>query len=80
MRMARIGDFRKVWQTACTANGRSGRIVHDLRRSGVRHLIDVGNDPGHANPEGGAEDPQPRLRAADDGRDRRVKRAAAAAA
>jgi hypothetical protein len=23
----------------------SGRIVHDLRRSGVRHLIDAGNDP-----------------------------------
>ena len=41
----RIGDFRKVWQTACTTIGLSGRIVHDLRRSGVRHLIDAGNDP-----------------------------------
>ena len=29
MRMARIGDFRKVWQTACTAIGLSGRIVHE---------------------------------------------------
>lgn len=41
----RIGDFRKAWRTACKAVGMSGRIVHDLRRSGVRHLIDAGNDP-----------------------------------
>ncbi len=34
-----------MWQTACTAIALSGRIVHDLRRSGVRHLIDAGNDP-----------------------------------
>jgi hypothetical protein len=34
-----FGDFRKVWQTAGAANGLHGRIVHDLRRSGVRHLI-----------------------------------------
>jgi integrase len=40
-----IGDFRKAWQTACRAIGLSGRIVHDLRRSGVKHLIDAGNDP-----------------------------------
>ena len=41
----RIGDFRKVWQKRCDAIGLSDRIVHDLRRSGVRHLIDAGNDP-----------------------------------
>ncbi len=41
----KIGDFRKAWQTACTANGLHGRIVHDLRRSGVRHLIHAGIDP-----------------------------------
>lgn len=41
----KIGDFRKVWQTACDANGLHGRIVHDLRRSGVRHLIHAGVDP-----------------------------------
>ena len=41
----RIGDFRKVWRSVCDAIGLSGRIVHDLRRSGVRHLIDAGNDP-----------------------------------
>ena len=41
----RIGDFRKLWTKACTAIGISGRIVHDLRRSGVKHLIDSGVDP-----------------------------------
>jgi integrase len=41
----RLGDFRKVWTTACTAIGFGSRIVHDLRRSGVRHLIQAGNDP-----------------------------------
>ena len=40
-----IGDFRKSWQTACAAVGLSGRMVHDLRRSGVRHLIHAGVDP-----------------------------------
>lgn len=40
-----IGDFRKAWKTACKAVGQSGRIVHDLRRSGVKHLIDAGVDP-----------------------------------
>jgi integrase len=41
----RIRDFRKLWAKACTAMGLSGRIVHDLRRSGVKHLINAGNDP-----------------------------------
>jgi hypothetical protein len=40
-----IGDFRKAWKTACKAIGLPDRIVHDLRRSGVKHLIDAGNDP-----------------------------------
>jgi integrase-like protein len=40
-----IGDFRKVWTRACAAIGLEGRIVHDLRRSGVKHLIDSGFDP-----------------------------------
>jgi integrase len=40
-----IGDFRKVWKRACAAVGLPGRLVHDLRRSGVKHLIDSGNDP-----------------------------------
>ena len=38
----RIGDFRKLWAKACAAIGLSGRIVHDLRRSGVRHLVRAG--------------------------------------
>jgi integrase len=41
----RIGDFRKLWKRACAAIGLDGRIVHDLRRSGVKHLIEAGNDP-----------------------------------
>jgi integrase len=40
-----IGDFRKVWKRACAAIGLAGRIVHDLRRSGVRHLIRAGVPP-----------------------------------
>jgi integrase len=54
----RIGDFRKLWTKACAAIGVSDRIVHDLRRSGVKHLIETpGNDPhtvmafsGHSTP------------------------------
>jgi integrase len=37
--------LRELWQRACTAIGLSGRLVHDLRRSGVKHLIDSGIDP-----------------------------------
>ena len=40
-----IGDIRKRWATACRAIGLEGQIVHDLRRSGVKHLIDSGVDP-----------------------------------
>jgi integrase len=38
----RIGDFRKLWVKACAEIGLTGRIVHDLRRSGVRHLVRAG--------------------------------------
>ena len=41
----RIGDFRKLWAKGCAALGLTGRIVHDLRRSGVRHLIRGGTPP-----------------------------------
>jgi integrase len=41
----RIGDFRKLWAKACPQAGLSRRIVHDLRRSGVKHLINAGVDP-----------------------------------
>jgi integrase len=40
-----LGDIRKAWATACAAIGLPGRIVHDLRRSGVKHLIGAGVDP-----------------------------------
>jgi integrase len=37
-----IGDFRKVWETACAESGLAGRIFHDLRRSAVRNLVRAG--------------------------------------
>jgi len=37
----RIGNFRKLWTKACKAIGVTDRIVHDLRRSGVKHLIET---------------------------------------
>ena len=40
-----LGDFRKVWDTACASIGMAGRIPHDLRRSGVKHYINAGVDP-----------------------------------
>ena len=40
-----IRDFRKRWKRACAALGQSERIVYDLRRSGVRHLIRAGVPP-----------------------------------
>jgi integrase len=40
-----LGDFQKVWDTACKAIKTPGRIPHDLRRSGVKHYIDAGVDP-----------------------------------
>lgn len=40
-----IGDIRKSWKRARTAIGLGGRIVHDLRRSGVKHLIGAGVAP-----------------------------------
>ncbi len=33
-----ILDFRGAWERACTEAGLAGRLVHDLRRCGVRNL------------------------------------------
>jgi integrase len=38
----RVYEFRKSWATACKAVGVSGRLFHDLRRTGVRNLIRAG--------------------------------------
>ena len=37
-----IQSFRKAWDTACEKAGYPGKLVHDLRRTGVRNLIRAG--------------------------------------
>lgn len=37
-----VGLFRKPWKEACRLAGVPGRIVHDLRRSGIRNMVRAG--------------------------------------
>jgi integrase len=37
-----IQSFAKAWNTACQKAGYPGKLVHDLRRTGVRNLIRAG--------------------------------------
>ena len=41
-----IGDFRKVWATACKKAGLTGRLVHDLRRTAARDFRKAGVSEG----------------------------------
>jgi integrase len=45
---APLGSFRKRWASACKAAGFGGLLVHDLRRSAVRNLVDSGLPDGVA--------------------------------
>jgi integrase len=35
-------NFERAWARACRAAGYPGRLVHDLRRSGIRNLVRAG--------------------------------------
>lgn len=37
-----IGDIRKTWDKACAKAGVAHRLLHDLRRSGIKHLRNAG--------------------------------------
>lgn len=41
-----VGDFRKVWEAACTKAGLTGRLVHDLRRTAARDFRKAGVSEG----------------------------------
>jgi integrase len=43
-----VREFRKAWRRACRQAGRTGLLLHDLRRSGVRSLIRSGTPEGVA--------------------------------
>lgn len=38
----KIGDFHKVWETACIAAEKPGLLFHDLRRSAIRNMVRAG--------------------------------------
>ncbi len=43
-----MGEFRKLWKSACTLSNITGRIPYDLRRTAVRNMIRAGVPEGVA--------------------------------
>jgi integrase len=39
-----IRDFRTAWMRACEKAGLQGRLVHDLRRSAIKRMVEAGVD------------------------------------